>query len=227
MNQSPLEIPFEMLRPYILCGYCNIRTQKLLKTLYFNCEHEDPPLHDTYMEHNISIHKCTNCLQETIYLGDKKIFPLAADDVEPPNADLPDNIKADYIEAAQIIEISPRGAGALLRLCVEKLCNHLIGKPTKIDSAIEILSQQGLPVMIQESLDIVRVIGNSAVHAGTLDVDDDIDTVKALFGLVNQVANLMITQPKNTKAFYKTLPEHKRVGIENRKKRFEGNQKKS
>ena len=36
------------------------------------------------------------------------------------NAEMPTDIKTDFLEAAWVVEISPRAAAALLRLCVQK-----------------------------------------------------------------------------------------------------------
>jgi hypothetical protein len=38
---------------------------------------------------------------------------------------------------------------------------------------------------VQQSLDIVRVIGNDAVHPGQIDLTDDIETATKLFVLIN------------------------------------------
>jgi hypothetical protein len=93
-----------------------------------------------------------------------------------PNADMPDEIAADHREgadhreAADIVARSPRGAAALLRLCIQKLCRHL-GKPGRdINSDIAEMVREGLPASIQKALDIVRVTGNEAVHPGELEL---------------------------------------------------------
>jgi hypothetical protein len=52
-----------------------------------------------------------------------------------------------------------------------------------------------------------------------MDLKDDVETANKLFGLVNLIAQAMITQPKETKQLYETLPEHKRKAIEDRDKR--------
>ncbi len=78
--------------------------------------------------------------------------------------------------------------------------------------------KEGLSPTIQRALDIVRVIGNDAVHPEQMDLKDDVETANKLFELVNLIAQAMITQPKETEQLYETLPEHKRKAIEDRDK---------
>lgn len=136
---------------------------------------------------------------------------------EKPHAEMPDGIKDDFEEARRIAHDSPRGAAALLRLCIQKLCVAL-GKPGKnINADIASLVQDGLDPMIQQAMDAVRVIGNESVHPGTLDLKDDIDTVEVLFRLVNDVVENRIAHPKRVQEFYSSrLPQSKIDGINNR-----------
>ena len=50
--------------------------------------------------------------------------------IQQPNTDLDQEIKDDYEEARGIVTKSPRGASALLRLALQKLCKQL-GEPGK------------------------------------------------------------------------------------------------
>jgi hypothetical protein len=126
--------------------------------------------------------------------------------VKPPNPDMDEKIKRIYDEAADIRANSVRGAAALLRLCVQLLCIQLGERGKKIDDDIGSLVKKGLPIEVQQALDVVRVIGNNAVHPGQIDLDDHEDTVETLFSLVNMIADRMITQPNQVASLYGTLP---------------------
>src|SRR5262249_34300435 len=128
-------------------------------------------------------------------------------------------VMADFEEAREIVNASPRGAAALLRLSIQKLCTHLGEKGKNIDDDIAALVQKGLNPLVQKALDIVRVIGNEAVHPGVLDLKDDRDTASKLFELVNSIADQMISHPKAVETLYEKLPEKKRKAIEERDRR--------
>jgi hypothetical protein len=138
-----------------------------------------------------------------------------------PNPDLPEEIRADYEEARRIIDRSPRGAAALLRLCIQKLCRHLGESGENINSDIASLVKKGLDPKIQKSLDIVRVIGNEAVHPGTIDLSDSPETAAILCELINVIAETMISKPKMIDQLYDQLPPDKLEHIEKRDKESE------
>jgi len=165
----------------------------------------------------LAMARCSHCNEYSLWLNDKMIYPEESG-ISMPNPDLRDDIKADYIEARSIVNKSPRGAAALLRLCIQKLCQQM-GQPGKnINDDIANLVKTGLPSEIQKALDIVRVVGNNAVHPGQIDLKDDVETANKLFELVNFIAQVMITQPKEIERLYETLPETKRKAIEDRDK---------
>lgn len=166
-------------------------------------------------DNRFSISLCEHCRFPTIWFGEKVIFPLNLS-VEPPSEDLPEEIKCDYEEARSILNLSPRGSAALLRLAIQKLCAHLGQSGKDINSDIKALVKAGLPSEVQKALDSLRVIGNEAVHPGTLDLNDDRNTVSQLFGLVNFIVEKMITEPRKIEEIFKKLPENKLKAIEAR-----------
>jgi len=136
-----------------------------------------------------------------------------------PVEDMPKDVKEDFIEARDIVGASPRAAAALLRLALQKLMPHLEEKGKNLNDDIANLVKKGLPVRIQKALDIVRVIGNNAVHPGELDLRDDAQTAIALFELLNMIVELLITQPKKLTDLYDKIPDSTKEAIRKRDKK--------
>lgn len=191
------------------CPFCNIHSQ-----MSWN-----------HLNLNISTCFCSQCDTTSYWLvtkystsgastHGKMIYPKVST-APYPHDDMPEDIKLDYIEARNIVEDSPRGASALLRLAIQKLCIHLGEKGNKIDDDIKSLVNKGLPPQIQYALDIVRVVGNKSVHPGDLDNDDVKDVAIQLFELINLIVEDRITRPKEIEALYfKIVPESVRESRE-------------
>ena len=161
------------------------------------------------------VSQCAHCSGLTFWKDQVMVFPdasLAA----PPNPDLLPDIIADFEEARSILQRSPRGAAALFRLCIQKVCVQLGESGKNINADIAALVKKGLNPKVQKSLDVVRVIGNESVHPGTIDLRDQPQTAVRLASLINIIADAMITQPKLVDDLYGTLPEVKREEIKKR-----------
>lgn len=165
---------------------------------------------------NVNLSICFVCEKPAVWVAGRIRFPVTNAEVPEPNQDLPEDIRRDYVEAGEVVSGSARSAAALLRLAIQKLCSHLLERDGGINEMIGELVARGLSPMIQRALDVVRVVGNEAVHPGELDLRDDQVTAMQLFGLVNLIAEQMITQPKHVMALYGTLPPDKIAGIEQR-----------
>lgn len=159
---------------------------------------------------------CQYCSKPSIWLEREMIYPRSSP-FPAPNEDMDDEIKGLYLEAAKIFQDSPRASAALLRLCVEGLCRQL-GEKGGLNACIGNLVNKGLDEGMQQALDYCRVIGNNAVHIGEIDVEEGSDKVPTLFYLVNDIAQEMITKPKERKEKYSFLPEQSRKQIERRDK---------
>lgn len=164
-------------------------------------------------EAKISI--CFNCNALTFWVLGNIVWPVVGG-APPANRDMPEDARRDYDEADTILDLSPRGAAALLRLAIQKLCKDLGQKGKNIDDDIKALVAAGLNPMVQKALDTVRVIGNEAVHPGQIDLRDDRSTAESLFRLVNMIVEKTISEPKQVDALYALLPEGKRQAIDKR-----------
>lgn len=193
------------------CPHCKSICSYTNKDVIFN---EDRAENETY--HNrVDILRCLSCGEKIIWVNNIYVYPtLTAPEV---NKDMPEKVLKLYNEAGEIYTQSPRAACALLRLAIDELC-HAIGKTSKsINENIGELVKDGLPVKIQKALDLVRVIGNKAVHPGQIDFDvDDIETVNMLFYLINVIADNTISQPKMINDYYNKLPESTQKSIDKR-----------
>ena len=208
------------------CPHCGAYAHQLRYRLF------GEPSYQTYAQiDNFSVTKCSKCSQYAIWHRTTSIksdgfgipvtddawqmvYPLTGD-APLPNKDLPEEIKKDYLEARSVLAQSPRGAAALLRLAIYKLCDHLKADGKDLNDKIKNLVKNGLPEKVQKALDIVRVTGNNAVHPGQIDVDD-IDTAKALFELVNIIVNHIISENKQIESIYGKLPDSAKEQITKR-----------
>ncbi|MBK6540496.1 MAG: DUF4145 domain-containing protein [Flavobacteriales bacterium] len=126
----------------------------------------------------ITFAHCQHCREHSIWLDGRMVHPNSGS-APLPNPDMPEAIMKDYNEARDIVSISPRGSAALLRLAIQRLCKHLGESGENINADIAALVKKGLPEMLQQALDSVRVVGNHAVHPGKIDLDDNPETARS------------------------------------------------
>jgi hypothetical protein len=162
----------------------------------------------------IRVGTCQHCEKNTLWIYNEMIYPTVGN-APFPNSEMPENVKIIYLEAASIYSKSPRGAAALLRLGIQLLCKELGQKGENINEDIKQLVKKGLPELVQQSLDIVRLTGNAAVHPGQIDTDDS-EIVMQLFNLTNVIVEYMISLPQKISGIYSSLPANSLGKIEKR-----------
>jgi hypothetical protein len=157
---------------------------------------------------------CTHCNNHTLWVSQSMLYPTSGT-APLPNVEMPQTVKEYYSEAAEIFSKSPRAAAALLRLGIQVLCKELGEEGKNINSDIAALVTKGLPDVVQQSLDVVRVTGNDAVHPGQIDTDDP-EIIASLFDLVNIIVEYMIAMPKRVSGLYGNLPANSLAAIQKR-----------
>ncbi|MCW5680163.1 MAG: DUF4145 domain-containing protein [Xanthobacteraceae bacterium] len=170
---------------------------------------------------NVFLSECFSCKGFAIWVEDRLIYPVTASEIRKPD-DLPADLVRDYEEAASIVDLSPRGAAAILRLLIQKLMPVLEVEEDDLNKAIGALVKRGLDSKIQKALDVLRVIGNNAVHPGQIVLDDDKATALKLFALVDLIVVSMISNKKQLDDLYENLPTGALEGIKRRDKKDEG-----
>lgn len=194
------------------CPHCNVYAKQFYAHLHSLTSFSWSSVVDRHSKFDEAISrewtvtKCQRCAEVTFWKNENMVYPRKS--IAPPvNTDLSDDIKNDYAEAASVFSDSPRAAAALLRLALQKLCKMLGEKGDNINSDIQNLVTKGLNPLVQKSLDALRITGNNAVHPGEIDLSEEPERVVKLFGLINFIANKMITEPREIEDFYSQLPE--------------------
>jgi hypothetical protein len=158
---------------------------------------------------------CIHCNEESLWHNGSLLYPRAST-APMPLPDTPDDIRQDIEEARDVYPTSARASAALMRLALQKLMPHLGESGKNINDDIAALVKKGLPVTIQKALDSVRVIGNNAVHAGQIDLQDSPETALSLFRLFNFIVEKMVTEPKQVTTIYDALPTNAKDAIAKR-----------
>lgn len=197
------------------CPHCNTISQMEMYKHYFNSDMYSGERKIPYFKNQLTVHRCQCCGNKIIWIDDKYIYPEIQ--TEEANSNMPESVKQLYEEAGLICNKSPRAACALLRLAIDRLCHELGEDDRDINKNIGALVRKGLPQPIQQALDIVRVVGNKAVHPGQISIDvENKETAFALMKLVNIIVEKMIAEPKEINSLYEQLPESVKTSISDR-----------
>lgn len=208
--------PEKNLKKYT-CPHCNTLSQMQYGIHHFDSDQYRTSRNEICYNNELTIHRCHCCGKKILWIDDTYIYP----DIVPEeaNPDMPESVKQLYNEAALISNKSPRAACALLRLAVDTLCHELGETDRDINKNIGALVKRGLPPTVQQALDVVRVVGNKAVHPGQIAFDvDDNATATMLMHLLNMIVTRMLSEPNEINLLYQSLPESTKKSIEDRDK---------
>lgn len=208
--------PEKGLKSYT-CPHCNTLSQMDEDTHSFQADIIGTMGGIVGINNLLTIHRCRCCGKKIIWNDDVYIYPDIV--AEEANTDMPESVKQLYNEAGLIYNKSPRAACALLRLAIDRLCNELGETDKDINKNIGELVKKGLPSSVQKALDIVRVVGNKAVHPGQIAFDvDNKKTAIDLMKLINIITERMICEPKEIDSMFDQLPESAKESIKRRDK---------
>lgn len=102
-----------------------------------------------------------------LWVYDQLVWPRRAGGSEPKHL-APPNVRREYDETSQTLEASPRGAAALLRLAIEKLCKELGVTGESLKDDIAFFVREDVDARVQKVLDAARIIESNAVRLGQI-----------------------------------------------------------
>jgi hypothetical protein len=158
---------------------------------------------------------CDHCGRMNVWVGNEMVWPARRSGL-PPHPDMPDDVRVLYDEARDTAARSPRSAAALLRLALQVLVNEVEPGSGDINTKIGALVKRGLDPQVQQAMDVVRVVGNNAVHPGQIDLDDDSNWLPALFQLLNLIVEQVVARPKQVAAMFQALPSGAQAAVAKR-----------
>ena len=202
----PLALPISNTKSF-KCPHCYCYSTMQYKEVHFT---DDPfMIEDGKKSYktDVIVGRCDNCGGKIKWNDGPYVYPNMPP--EEANEDMPEPVLELYNEAGSILRLSPRAACALLRLAVERLCNLLGENKNILSENIASLAKKGLSDDIVKQLNLLRVVGNKALHPGTIDLNVDNPFVAyQLMQVLNSIVQRLITESKRTEFFYNKLPEN-------------------
>ncbi|TAM00437.1 MAG: DUF4145 domain-containing protein [Pusillimonas sp.] len=178
--------------------------QEAIAKFIEHAEHANNKQMPAFVPQRFSVATCQSCHEFTLWVDESMVYPRVSA-IPGPNEDMSENVQALYMEAVSIVNESPRGAAALLRLALQLLLIQLGKSGKNINNDIKELVSDGLSVKIQQALDVLRVVGNNAVHPGQIDMADGKNIALKLFHILNFIAEEMISKPKELGLLYASV----------------------
>lgn len=176
---------------------------------------------------------CSGCNEHSLWIEGKLAFPTIRTDasVPDPSADMPDDARELYLEAAAVLPHSRRAAAALCRASLERLARHLTPelKGKNLDGRLLALSKRTTGSTTRALL-FIRHVGNTALHGAKdgdesaviyLDAPED-DVVGMLFVTIVELVNELITRPRIIERSFELVPVQVREDFERKAAELEG-----
>lgn len=166
------------------CPYCGVAfslegvganlwmpTFKMLGTI--SAGSRPAPEHKQY---TISSHSCPDCAGQVLWLNELMgnditsvaattlLFPKRPIKALPPG--IPAAFIAEFLEAHDTLEVSPKASAALSRRCLQHVIRQQesIQKANLYDEIKELMARNKLPKYLADDLDAIRHVGNFAAH---------------------------------------------------------------
>lgn len=193
------------------CPHCQAYSQQLWSDLW----HQLSPGPGMSAVLGGGVSRCARCQEDCLWLHDQLIYPLSK--LGPrPHADMPSSVHAIYEEARTVSSVSRKSAAALLRLALQLLVDDLEPGKADINGKIGALVKRGLDPQVQQAMDVLRVVGNNAVHPGQIDLDADDELLPALFAMLNLVVEQVVARPKHVAGLFASLPATAQAAVAKR-----------
>ena len=129
---------------------------------------------------NLHISNCHNCNGFSLWVSGLLVYPTKLDKT-------PELVDEDVEEAAVVLNKSPRGATALMRLCIQKLVPLLEDNGKELNQRVSSLVRKGLEMEMQQAMDVLQVLRSDPVQLSPLDSQADKETALRFLDSLKEV----------------------------------------
>ena len=128
---------------------------------------------------NLHVSSCHSCNGFPLWVGSLLVFPTKIDKT-------PELAEEDLDEAAAILNKFPRGATALMRVCIQKLVPLLEDNAEELNQRVSSLVRKGLEMEMQQSMEVLQVLHSTQLNPLESQADREtalrfLDSLKEVF----------------------------------------------
>lgn len=143
-------------------------------------------------------------------ISDQLLYPKCSSRLVQP--EVPDYYKEEYLEAASVLQLSPKASAAISRRLLQCVLREdlKIKKSSLANEINDFLENKTVPTYLSEAIDAIRSVGNFAAHpekdvsTGEL-VDVEDGEAEWLLEVLDSLFDFVFVQPKRLEERKKSL----------------------
>jgi hypothetical protein len=139
---------------------------------------------------NLHISNCHSCNGFSLWVGGILVFPTRIDKT-------PELVEEDLEEATAILNKFPRGATALMRVCIQKLVPLLEDNGKELNQRVSSLVRKGLEMEMQQAEEVLQVLRSDPVQLSQLESQADKETVLRFLDSLKEVLERRMPQNRD------------------------------
>ena len=139
---------------------------------------------------NLHISSCHSCNGFSLWVGGLLVFPTRIDKT-------PELVEEDLEEAAAILNKFPRGATALMRVCIQKLVPLLEDNGNALNQRVSSLVRKGLEMEAQQAMDVLQVLRSDPAQLTHLESQADKETALRFIDSLKEVLERRMSQNRD------------------------------
>jgi hypothetical protein len=139
---------------------------------------------------NLHISNCHSCNGFSLWVGGLLVFPTKIDKT-------PELVEEELEEAAAILNEFPRGATALMRVCIQKLVPLLEDNGKELNQRVSSLVRKGLEMEMQQAKEVLQVLRSDPTQLNPLEPQADRETALRFLDSLKEVLERRMSQNRD------------------------------